>query len=129
VSDTPPNDHEHAPHGREDNEDGIEQFLKRFAARELRLIMWVTIWIFFVAFVAIGIEVLVTVLDDFPKLAFVRNTFDMLGKLALICDATVFSVFLLVATLTAVHRLLKLIGIDVLAVLKWIWTKILSRVK
>jgi hypothetical protein len=58
--------------------------------------------------------VLVAFLEDFPKIHFVTVVLDMLGKFILVCDAIIFVVFLIVATLLAVNTLLKLIGIDVI---------------
>jgi hypothetical protein len=96
-------------------EDDIERFLDRFATREARVILIVTKWVLYVAVAAIGIEVVVAFLEDFPKLYFVTVVLDMLGKFILVCDAIVFVVFLIVATLLAINTLLKLIGIDVIA--------------
>jgi hypothetical protein len=127
VSEQPPPDR--PPDNGEVDDNGIEKFLDRFATREARLILVVTKWFSFVAFVAIGIEVLVAILDDFPKLHFVNNILDALGKLALMCDATIFSVFLVVATLAAVHRLLTLIGIDLVAFAKWAWRRLFRKRK
>jgi hypothetical protein len=96
-------------------EDDIERFLDRFATREARVIFIVTKWFIYAAVAAIGIEVLVAFIEDFQKLYFVTVVLDMLGRFILVCDAIVFVVFLIVATLLAVNTLLKLIGIDVVA--------------
>jgi hypothetical protein len=96
-------------------EDDIERFLDRFATREAWVIFIVTKWFVYAAVAAIGIEVLVAFIEDFPKLYFVTVVLDMLGRFILVCDAIVFVVFVIVATLLAVNTLLKLIGIDVVA--------------
>jgi hypothetical protein len=109
----------HGP-GRHDDDDEIERFLKRFASREARRVPAVTKWFLYAAVAAIGIEILVAYLDEFPKLHFVTFVLDWLGKIILSCDALVLAVFVCVATLLAVDSTLKLIRIDVVAGAKWI---------
>lgn len=104
-------------------EDDIEKFLDRFAKREARVVIIVTKWFLFAAVAAIGIELLVSVLEYYPALHFVSIILDWLGRFILSCDATVFSVFLTVATLLSVNALLKLIGIDVIWIGLWFLRK------
>jgi hypothetical protein len=59
-------------------------------------------------------------LEEYRKLEFVRRVLGLLGKFILLCDAIVFALFVLVASLLAIHSLLRLIGVDVVAMAKWI---------
>jgi len=110
---------EDKPEPGEPNKD-VDAFLDRFASIEARRILKVSQWFLYTAVAAIAIEVLVAYLDEYPKLAFVTGVLDRLGKFVLSCDATVFAVFVLVASLLAINELLKLVGIDVIGAGRWV---------
>ena len=61
---------------------------------------------------AVAIEVLVSYPDGHPKLAFVTNVLDGLGKFVPACDATVFAAFVSVASILAIDELMKQAGTD-----------------
>jgi hypothetical protein len=113
---------------REPNdENDAERFLSRFASKEARQVIQITKWFVAVAIAAVGIEILVTYLEHFPKLYFVTIVLDLLGKLLLSCDAILIAVFVVVATILTLHSVLKLIHIDLVALAKWLGRKIAKR--
>jgi len=109
-----------------DHDTEIDRFLERFASTEALQVLRVTRWFLFAALAAVGIEIAVAYLEDFPKLHFVTVVLDWLGKLILCCDAALIAVFVVVGTILALHSMLRLIRIDVVAGSKWIGRKIRS---
>ena len=119
--------HEQDHPGPPPNEgEGVDQFLERFATVEARRVLSVTKWFLYAAIVAIAIEVLVSFLDEYPKLTFVTFVLDWLGRFVLVCDAIVFALFVLVATLLAIHTLLMLLGINVVSIGRWLRRKLVG---
>jgi hypothetical protein len=111
TDDPGPSDH--------NGENPSEQLIARFAAIEARQVLQVTRWFLYAAVAAVGIEILVTYLEQFPKLIFVTIVLDLLGKLILSCDAILIAVFVVVATILALNTLLMIIQIDVAAFVRW----------
>jgi hypothetical protein len=102
--------------GETNRQDDPHRGLRRLISDEGERLFEYTKWFVGALGAAIGIEVLVSFLEDFPKLHFVTNVLDILGKFTLLCEAPVLGLVVFVGTLLACQTLLNLIGIDVVKI-------------
>jgi hypothetical protein len=104
-------------------ENEVSSFLDRFASTEAKHVLRATPWFICAMVVGIAVEIVVSYLEDFPKLHFVTWILALLGKFILVCDAVVFALFALVAALLACDSLLKQVGVDAVAICRWVGQK------
>jgi hypothetical protein len=104
--------HQNSDHDSEDD----HELLNRFATAEAKQLFLYMLWFSFALGVGIGIEVVVSFLEDYPKLHFVAFVLDALGRFLLICDAIVLALAALVGALLAIDKLLNRMRVDVIAI-------------
>jgi hypothetical protein len=82
-------------------------------------------WFLLLAVPAVGIEALVSYIQDYPSLRFAALVLDPLAKVLFCCDALAFAVFVCAFTIRVIHiTLMSMIGINVprIAVEAYRWT-------
>jgi hypothetical protein len=71
--------------------------------------------------VGVGFEFAASYLKAFESVEFAATLLGWLAKLVLVCDFTVFAAFAVITTARTLHSILKTVGIDIPALVRWIW--------
>jgi len=113
-----------AQHDEEDRRSRTERFFKDFASTEARQILRNARWLLYAAVAGIGFEFLASKLKGVREVEFAAKLFGWLADLVVACDFAVFALFAVVTAILASVSLLRLIGIDIPAILLWVWNAI-----